>query len=87
MSMSLAWKGLGKNSMGLLRALKASYYPRPGSGPTPRAADGGSLRDLRVFSTPQQFSGLESVFSPAAANASRWAAKNLGKIIGNDNGR
>ena len=39
--------------------------------PTPRAADGGSLRDLRAFSTPQQFSGLESVFSPAAANANR----------------
>jgi len=37
--------------------------------PTPRAADGGSLRDLQAFSTLQQFSGLESVFSPAAANA------------------
>ena len=43
------------------------------SGPTPRAADGGSLRDLQAFSMPRQFSGLESAFSPAAANANRWA--------------
>ncbi len=39
--------------------------------PTPRAADGGSLRDLQAFSTPRQLSGLELLFSPAAANANR----------------
>ena len=54
--------------------LKAKSIGRYKGCPTPRAADGGSLRDLQAFSMLRQFSGLESVFSPAAANANRWLA-------------